>query len=270
MKKIFGFIIVLALIGGILVFNYEYVNPNDAVDFGPSYLSFSPVGIWIDLSDGEAVFDIFENGTFDYGAEEFGKWTVVDENVINLVMGETDYDVTLTPNYLDSGYNVIGNKAVTLCFLEDYDRLVEIKAREDEIKEMAKREEAKREEEKNKGVYIMDYKIKNEDIKEILEWEGPDGCYATNRITIDGCKIGYMYREEPANEVDSGWRFFEGEEDDEYVDNVDNIGLYRLNTICNYDESIIPLLNSEYGSAYYRFDGEEFQKVKLPKFDAEE
>lgn len=125
MKKFFSFIIVLALIGGILVFNYEYVNPNDAVDFGPSYLSFSPVGIWIDLSDGEAVFDIFENGTFDYGAEEYGKWTVVDDNVINLVMGEKDYDVTLTPNYLDSGYNVIGTEVVTLCLIEDYDRLIE-------------------------------------------------------------------------------------------------------------------------------------------------
>lgn len=125
MKKFFSFIIFLALVGGILVFNYEYVNPNDAVDFGPSYLSFSPVGIWIDLSDGEAVFDIFENGTFDYGAEEYGKWTVVDDNVINLVMGEKDYDVTLTPNYLDSGYNVIGTEVVTLCLIEDYDRLIE-------------------------------------------------------------------------------------------------------------------------------------------------
>ena len=132
MKKFLGFIIFLALVSGILVFNYEYVNPNDAIDFGSSYLSFSPVGIWIDLSDGEAVFDIFENGTFDYGAEEFGKWTVVDENVINLVMGDKDYDVTLTPNYLDSGYNVIGTEVVTLCLIEDYDRLIEFENAKEE------------------------------------------------------------------------------------------------------------------------------------------
>jgi len=257
-KKVKGFIIFLILAFGFFVLTtYEDERTIPKLeDVGASYLSFSPVGVWVDLSDGEPVFNIFENGTFDYGVEEFGKWTVVDENVINLAMKEVNYDVNLTPSYMDSGYNVIENKAVTLCLLDDYDRMVELKVPEEDAKK--------------KGVYIMDYKIKNEDIKEILEWEGPDGCYATNRITVDGCKVGYMYREKPSSEIDSGWRFFEGEEDDEYVNNPENLGLYRLNTICNYDKSIIPLLKSEYDSAYYRFEGEEFQKVKLPDFKKSE
>ena len=51
--------------------------------------------------------------------------------------------------------------------------------------------------------------------------------------------ICYMYREEPDNMYDSGWRFFAGCETDEYVNDPDNIGIYDLSTI----ESIYPYLS---------------------------
>lgn len=38
------------------------------------------------------------------------------------------------------------------------------------------------------------------------------GCFATDKITVEGLKVGYMYREEPDDESDSGWRFFSGTE----------------------------------------------------------
>ena len=42
------------------------------------------------------------------------------------------------------------------------------------------------------------YHVKAEDVKHLLpDWEGADGCIATNRITVEGCKIGYCYREKP-------------------------------------------------------------------------
>ena len=42
------------------------------------------------------------------------------------------------------------------------------------------------------------YHVKAEDVKDLLpDWEGADGCIATNRITVEGCKIGYCYREKP-------------------------------------------------------------------------
>ena len=60
-------------------------------------------------------------------------------------------------------------------------------------------------------------KLKGEDIKPLLEWDGPSGCIATDKITVEGFKIGYMYREKPNPKYpDSGWRFFQGEESDEY------------------------------------------------------
>lgn len=107
-----------------------------------------------------------------------------------------------------------------------------------------------------------EYKLNNKDIKELLNWIGPDGCLATDRITVNGCRVGYMYREKPDNDIDSGWRFFEGTEDEEYTNNPNNIGIYRLNTICNYDKDIIPFLNAKYGTAYIRDENGKFVEDK--------
>lgn len=107
-------------------------------------------------------------------------------------------------------------------------------------------------------------KLKGEDIKPLLELDGPSGCIATDKITVEGFKIGYMYREKPNPKYpDSGWRFFQGEESDEYIKDVKNSGIYDLNTICNYDPSIIPLLKSPYGVCYYRDKMGTFRGEKL-------
>lgn len=107
-------------------------------------------------------------------------------------------------------------------------------------------------------------KLKGEDIKPLLERDGPSGCIATDKITVEGFKIGYMYREKPNPKYpDSGWRFFQGEESDEYIKDVKNSGIYDLNTICNYDPSIIPLLKSPYGVCYYRDKMGTFRGEKL-------
>jgi hypothetical protein len=81
---------------------------------------------------------------------------------------------------------------------------------------------------------------------------GYGACFATDHITVDGKKVGYMYREEPDRPEDSGWRFFSGEESQEYVDDLENTAIYDVNTIANYDPSIIPYLDSPPGSAFGR------------------
>ena len=95
----------------------------------------------------------------------------------------------------------------------------------------------------------------------------PGYCLATDRIMRDGLPVGYMYRETPDNENDSGWRFFSGDEDQDYVDNPDNIGLYALNTVANYSPDIIPLLESPYGSSFARAeDGSgKLESIDFPK-----
>jgi hypothetical protein len=64
-----------------------------------------------------------------------------------------------------------------------------------------------------------------------------------------------MYREEPDNDVDSGWRFMSGRESDAYMDYAGNHGAYDVNTIANYDRDIIPFLDAPIGSAFEREDG---------------
>ena len=67
--------------------------------------------------------------------------------------------------------------------------------------------------------------MKAEDVKPLLsDWKGADGCIATNRITVEGCKVGYCYREKPDGDWDSGWRFTAGDESDEYMDDPNNAG----------------------------------------------
>ncbi len=108
-------------------------------------------------------------------------------------------------------------------------------------------------------------KQKNEFIKikveKLIDWNEPngEGCIASDRITKEGFKVGYMYREEPTvGNPDSGWRFMAGNEDDDYMNNPHNHHIFALNTICNYDQDIIPYLNSKIGSAYIRINESEF------------
>lgn len=50
-------------------------------------------------------------------------------------------------------------------------------------------------------------------------------CIISNKITN---YVGYLYREVPDNETDSGWRFLEGTESDDYINNADNLKLVEL------------------------------------------
>lgn len=94
--------------------------------------------------------------------------------------------------------------------------------------------------------------IPKSSLENILQWSGADGCYATDKIMIENKPVGFMYREKPDNEFDSGWRFMAGDETEEYMNNPENTGIYSLNTICNYDVDITDFLDSPIGTAYYR------------------
>jgi hypothetical protein len=78
--------------------------------------------------------------------------------------------------------------------------------------------------------------------------------FATDRITVDGMRVRFMYREKPDNSIDSGWRFMAGDETDDYMNNAANHGIYDINTIANYDPDIVPHLDAPEGSAFERTD----------------
>ena len=103
--------------------------------------------------------------------------------------------------------------------------------------------------------------MKIEEFEDLVPTGGT--CYASNKITVDGMKVGYMHREDPSDEFDSGWRFYSGTEDEDYVDNLENVMLYDLNTVANYDRAIIPLLKKPIGSEWERIEGtNKFQKLE--------
>ena len=142
---------------------------------------------------------------------------------------------------------------------------------EDEITDMAYQVEALRKELYEAAGRNRDYHVKAEDVKHLLpDWEGADGCIATNRITVEGCKVGYCYREKPDGGWDSGWRFTAGDESEAYMDDPNNAGIYKLNTICNDDPDIIPLLNTPAPCAFERDENGVFQQIKNWKPDEDE
>lgn len=85
--------------------------------------------------------------------------------------------------------------------------------------------------------------------------EGHGARFATDMIVVDGRKVGFMYREPPDDDTDSGWRFMSGYESNAYMDDAKNHGVYDVNTIANYDPDIIPLLDSPAGAAFERKKG---------------
>lgn len=99
------------------------------------------------------------------------------------------------------------------------------------------------------------FKIKPENLKQVVN--DNRGCVATDKITVEGMKVGFMYREKPDEDIenDSGWRFFSGTEEQDYVDDYNNSEILTINTIANYDPAILPYLKSKYGSEWERVEG---------------
>lgn len=103
--------------------------------------------------------------------------------------------------------------------------------------------------------------IKQEDLKQVVN--DNRGCVVTDKITVEGLKIGFMYREKPDEDIenDSGWRFFSGTEDQDYVDDYANSEILTINTVANYDPAILPYLKAKFGSEWERVEGtDKFQE----------
>ncbi len=87
-------------------------------------------------------------------------------------------------------------------------------------------------------------------------------CIATDKIAVQGLPVRFMYREQPVNQEDSGWRFLSGLESDAYMENANNQGAYDVNLIANIDPSIIPHLKAEADAAFEKAsDIDDFQEA---------
>jgi hypothetical protein len=102
-------------------------------------------------------------------------------------------------------------------------------------------------------------------IKDLVHGMGYSIC--SNKITVDGELVGFMYREEPIDDEDSGWRFLSGSESQEYADDPENSKVFGVNTVANHDQAIIPYLKMPVGAELERVEGSnEFKKFDFDDF----
>ena len=83
----------------------------------------------------------------------------------------------------------------------------------------------------------------------------------TNNILHEGRQVGYLYREQPDQQDDSGWRFTAGDETDEYMDDANNASYVSLGAVLRQDDSILSLLDREVGVAFVRDDKGDFVEL---------
>lgn len=84
---------------------------------------------------------------------------------------------------------------------------------------------------------------------------------ASNQVAKERKPVGYLYREKPDNENDSGWRVFSGEESQEYADDAKNFAMYNAETILGIDPGIGLLLASSAPAAFERNASGEFVAI---------
>ena len=75
-------------------------------------------------------------------------------------------------------------------------------------------------------------------------------CFVTKRVLEDGAPVGYLYREEPDNDDDSGWRFTANDESDAYMHDSANVALVSLGAVLSVDDRFIKLLDAPAGAAF--------------------
>lgn len=85
------------------------------------------------------------------------------------------------------------------------------------------------------------------------------------RILREGYKVGYMLRYEPRNASDSGWQLLSGNEEDAYLNDVNNLALVPLGYVCNLDSDILKHINKPIGTKLIRISSNAFEEDKLNK-----
>lgn len=70
----------------------------------------------------------------------------------------------------------------------------------------------------------------------------------SKQVSQENEAIGFLYREEPAFEHDSGWRFFSGMEDDAYANDSVNYETLPLSQILTAQPEIATLMQQTAGA----------------------
>lgn len=77
-------------------------------------------------------------------------------------------------------------------------------------------------------------------------------CFVTHRVLNDGQRVGYLYREEPDDENDSGWRMTANDESEAYMADSRNASYVSLGVVLSKDDAFCGLLDAPSGAAFVR------------------
>ncbi|MEU4745482.1 DUF2185 domain-containing protein [Actinosynnema sp. NPDC023658] len=75
------------------------------------------------------------------------------------------------------------------------------------------------------------------------------------RVAREGAPAGWLYRDEPSRDADSGWRVFAGDEAQEYIDDSRNAVLVPLRELIGADPALEAVFERPPGSAFERAGG---------------
>ena len=81
---------------------------------------------------------------------------------------------------------------------------------------------------------------------------GRVGCSVSKMIRVAGHPVGFLYRETPRDDRDSGWYLMAGPESAEYMADPANHAVYDLDSISEDHPEILPLLDAPIGSVFRR------------------
>ncbi len=82
----------------------------------------------------------------------------------------------------------------------------------------------------------------------------------SKKITDEGWKVGYMERNKPCNEGDSGWVFFAGNESKEYTLDYRNMTLINIGAVCQHlDSNIFKYIDMPAGTKLIRISSDAFE-----------
>jgi hypothetical protein len=81
-------------------------------------------------------------------------------------------------------------------------------------------------------------------------------------VATDRQKVRWMYREEPTEPADSGWRFFSGDEAENFAEDPENFEFHPLDFVTGLDPSVAKHLERQAPVAFERESAEgEFTEV---------
>lgn len=90
-------------------------------------------------------------------------------------------------------------------------------------------------------------------------------CLVSRDAYVEGGNVGFMYREQPVDENDSGWCFMSGEESDAYLNDPANVLNLPLGAILAEDDSFVALLSWPPEVAFERTEDGTFREVSMPE-----